>query len=132
GHSRHGPRLRICWRWGQERETEPLDGGSLARFRNAYVESMGLYSGAERCVPLLNGLSNASNFEVGRLHYVQNLQETEETLERSVNWIVRDLRMTEYKLALWDGSGDNNDRALLPTTLTHDSVRGKAEYLFAD
>ncbi|KAH7711798.1 hypothetical protein AAVH_20893 [Aphelenchoides avenae] len=93
---------------------------------------MGLYSGAERCVPLLNSLPNASNFEVGRLHYVQNLQETEETLEQSVDWIVRDLRVTDYKFALWDGLGDDDDRALLPTTLTHDSVRGKAEYLSAE
>lgn len=65
------------------------DDSTLAHLRNAYIEKMCLRKGAERCVPLLSGVSDALNFKVGRLHYKDNLQETE-TLHRSVNWIVRD------------------------------------------
>lgn len=109
--------------------TQAGDANSLAHLRNASIERMGLRTGAERCVPLLSGVSDALNFKVGRLCYGDNLQETE-TLQRSVDWIMRDLRVTEYELTLSDQDGDNSERALLPSTLTHDSVRATAEYLY--
>lgn len=103
---------------------------SLAHLRNAYIEKVDLHSGAERCVPLLSGVSDALNFKVGRLNFEENLQETE-TLERSVDWIVRDLRVASYELLLCDDKGDDHMLARLPTILTHRSVRDTAEYLCA-
>ncbi|KAH7706611.1 hypothetical protein AAVH_26156 [Aphelenchoides avenae] len=74
-------------------------------------------------------VSNELNFKVGLLHYSDHLQETE-TLERSVNWIVRDLHVTDYELSMRSNGFNSNKRAVLPTTLTHDSVRATAEYLY--
>lgn len=107
------------------------DVGSMINLRNAYVDTMSLNTGAERCVPFLRGVSNALNFKVGRLYYSDHLQETD-TLHRSVEWIVRDLRVTDYHVYLSDYRDDHNERALLPTTLTHASVRATAEYLYAE
>ncbi|KAH7711184.1 hypothetical protein AAVH_21517 [Aphelenchoides avenae] len=107
------------------------DVAALNHLRNAYIERVELYAGAERCVPLLSGVSDALNFKVGRLIYEDNIQDTE-TLNQSVDWIVRELQVSDYELVLSDHRGDDNERALLPTTLTHDSVRAAAEHLFAD
>lgn len=88
---------------------------------------MQLHAGAERCVPLLSGVTDALHLKVGRLRYVENLQETE-TLQKSVDWIVRDLRVSGYELRFGCDT-DNLTRAMLPTTLTHDFVRATAEHL---
>lgn len=89
---------------------------------------MTLFTGAERCIPLLSGASDALHFKLGRLDYHKNLQETE-TIQRSVDWIVRDLRVTAYDVPLSDCDVDNIEGSLLPTTLMHHSVRAAAEYL---
>lgn len=105
------------------------DVNSLVHLRNAYIECMKLCTDAEQCVPLLCGVSESLNFKVGRLVYEENLQETD-TLERSVEWIVGDLQVAAYELVL--GDYGHREQGLIPTTLTHHSVRGTMEHLYAN
>lgn len=119
------------WIWHRNYDDTGLDDQSLVRLRSAYIKRMALCTGAERCAPLLSRLSDTLNVKVGRLYYADNLQEAE-TLERSVDWIVRELRVTDFELCLCDNARDDLRLAMLPTTLTHHSMRATAEYLYVN
>lgn len=53
--------------WQDATQAQNVD--SLAHLRNGYAGQLGLFSGAERCIPLLSGASDALIFKVRRLVY---------------------------------------------------------------